>query len=94
MSDDRMKRLLIEQRRRMVATILGHAEREVYAYLSPEEQRAFRKKVLDALDAYHCLMLDIVGASHDENTLIEAETLELLRDVRDELRNRREESVA
>lgn len=85
-----MRRLMFEQRRRTVATILGHAEREVYCYLDPEEQKQFRRKVLDAVDSYHQLMLDILGATSDPNVLVEAETLELLRNVRDELRANRE----
>ncbi|MFP5369100.1 MAG: hypothetical protein ACLGIS_20240, partial [Actinomycetes bacterium] len=35
---------------RLVATILGHAERELYSGMTKEEQRTFRRKVLDVFD--------------------------------------------
>lgn len=92
MSEDPMRKLLWAQRRRAVATILGHAEREVYCYLEPEEQKQFRKKVIEAVDSYHELMLDVLGSTADPYTLIEPDTLQLLADVRDELRKSRDQA--
>lgn len=85
MADDALRKLLVAQRKRLVASVLGHAERELYPRLSADQQKAFRSKVLGAVDAYHDLMLDVLGASEDPTTLLNAEAIALLRDVRAQL---------
>ncbi len=85
MASDDIRRLLVSQRRRLVGTILGFAERELYGDLTDEQKLGFRTKVLNAVDAYHELTLDIIGATNDPNEIINTEALELLRDIRDQL---------
>lgn len=53
------------RRDRAVATILGHLEREVYGYLSVNEQRECRSVVLSAIDAYHDAVLDLAKSEED-----------------------------
>lgn len=84
-AEDSLRRLLGVQRKRLLASILGYAERELYADLTEQQQKAFRSKVLDAVAAYHDLMLDILGAAHDDQELVNVEAMELLRDVRAQL---------
>ncbi len=84
MAEDTLRRLLDVQRRRLVASIMSHAERELYPDLTPDQQKAFRSKVLSAVGSYHDVMLDILG-TRDETELINLEAIELLRDVRDRL---------
>ncbi len=86
MASESLRRLLETQRKRLLAAILGYAERELYPDLTEHQQRVFRGKVLDSVSAYHALMLDILGAANDGTELINVEAMELLRDVRDELR--------
>jgi len=87
-SADPLRRLLIVQRRRLVATFLGYAEANVYPLLSQEQADKFRTEFLDAVGAYHELMLDIVQANDDETVIINAEAMALLRDIRADLRRR------
>ncbi len=85
MTEDRLRKLLVVQRRRLVGTILGFAERELYPQISKDQQQAFRAKVLTAVEGYHDLVMDIVGVAEDDNVIINAEALELLRDIREQL---------
>lgn len=77
-----LRRLLGIQRRRLVATFLGYAEKNVYPHLGEQECERFRNEFLDAVGAYHELMLDILGASDDGTVLVNAEAMKLLRDIR------------
>jgi hypothetical protein len=55
-----IKDFLKARRDRAVGSILGHAEREIYPQLTTEQQRAMRQVTLDALNAYHDSVLDLV----------------------------------
>jgi hypothetical protein len=83
MSDD-LRRLLNLQRRRLVGSLMGHAERELYPDLTEQQRKAYRDNTLASVDAYHEVMLDILGA-RDPNELVNAEAIDLLREVRDAL---------
>jgi hypothetical protein len=83
---DALRRLLVVQRRRLVAAVLNHAERELYPSLSGPQREAFRTKFISAVDAYHDLMLDILGSSQ-EDQVVNVEAMELLRDIRAQLEN-------
>ncbi len=80
-----MRRLLVTQRRRLVAAVLNHAEKEVYPHLSGPQREAFRTKFISAVDAYHDLMLDVLGSTQDDQ-VVNVDAIELLRDIRDPLR--------
>lgn len=82
--DEALRKLLVGQRRRLIASVLGHAERELYPDLSSEQAKAFRAKVLAAVDSYHDLMLDILGAT-DPDEMVNAAAMVLLAEVRVEL---------
>ncbi len=66
MSDDIVTRLLVEQRKRTVAAVLGHLEREVFAYLPPEVQRDTREKIRSAIDGFSDVMRDLIKVSRDD----------------------------
>lgn len=83
MSDGGMvKRLVIEKRKRVVATILGHAEREFLRNgdISREQYEAFRTTTLGAIDAWHDLMLDILKIG-DEDMMRNDHAVQLLERV-------------
>ena len=81
MADDIIRRLAIEQRKRLVAGILNSAEKSAWwSRLRPEEQRAFRDKVLDSVGVYHDFMLDVIKVSDDDP--INEHALTLLEQVR------------
>lgn len=82
--EDPLRQLLGVQRRRLVAGVLRHAEQEIYPQLTPGQREAFRAKFITMVDAYHDLMLDILGCSRSDQ-LVNVEAIELLRDIRDRL---------
>lgn len=77
-----VKRLIIEKRKRVIATILGHAEREFLktGKISRDEFETFRSATLLAIDTWHDLMLDILKIS-DEDMMRNEHAVELLERV-------------
>ena len=55
---------------------------------SPEAE-AFRDKVLASIGAYHDTCLDMLKASVDDGAVVNAEALELLRDIHGKVNGRR-----
>jgi hypothetical protein len=75
-----------EQRKRLVGTILGHAEREFYADLTVEQQHAFRIKVLVAAGSFSDFLIDVVrGVS--QGTWVNDEVIGLLAEINNQVRN-------
>lgn len=73
--------LMVEQRKRMVAGIMNHAEKSGWwAKLRPEEQRAFRGKVLDSTGVFTDLCRDLVKVT-GAGSAVNDEALELIREV-------------
>jgi len=87
MSSDFVRNLLIEQRKRVISSILTHAERNMFEGMSLPQQRAFREKVLASVGAYHDTCLDILKASVNDGSVVNAEALELLRDIHTQVRH-------
>lgn len=81
MSSDFVRNLLIEQRKRLVGSVMTHAEKNLFDKMTPTEQRAFREKILSSVGAYHDTCLDILKASVNDGSVVNAEALELLRDI-------------
>lgn len=77
-----VKRLIIEKRKRVVATILGAAERDFLrtGKITREEYEGFRTTALLAIDAWHDLMLDILKIS-DEDMMRNEHAVDLLERV-------------
>lgn len=63
--DNSLVRLVGERRKRLVASILGHAEREFFDQLTPIQQREFRGKVLTSIDEFADMMRDILKVAHE-----------------------------
>lgn len=57
--------LAAEQRKRLVASILGQAERTFKQKLTPREWADFRDKVMDSIGTYHDFLLDVIKVSRD-----------------------------
>jgi hypothetical protein len=83
MADNHLARLVAERRKRLVASILGHAEREFYAQLTPEQQTTFRRKTLGAVDEFCDLMRDILKIS-GEDVVLNQHALDLLNALHDQ----------
>lgn len=66
MAEDMIKRLVSEQRKRVVGSIMGAAEQSAWwNKISPVEQRAFRQKVLDSIGVFYDFILDIIKVGAD-----------------------------
>lgn len=77
MADTQIQKLITRRRQRLVASILGHAEREFYAQLTPAQQRAFREKTLASIDEFCDLMRDVLKVASDD-VVLNDHALELL----------------
>lgn len=82
MGDNQLARLIGERRKRLVATILGHAEREFFDLLSPEQQQDFRRKTLTAIDEFTDLMRDVLKITADD-VMVNSHALDLLQALHD-----------
>lgn len=65
-----VREFLKNRRDRVLGTILGNAERQIWPKLTQPEREAFRNIVIDAVNSYHDSVLDLVksddGARNDE----------------------------
>lgn len=75
-------RLLSEQRKRMVGSILGALEEVAKPRCTPAEWDHLRTKVLDSVGVFYDLCRDVIKIS-DEDSLVSAEGLALIRSVHD-----------
>jgi len=65
-SDD-VRRLAVQQRRRLVATILSAAENSAWwGQLTPKAKDDYRTKVLTAINTYHDFMLDVITVGDED----------------------------
>lgn len=81
MVDDIVKRLAGEQRKRLIAGLLGAAEHSTWwNKITREEQRTFRDKVLASAGTYHDFMLDVIKVGHEDMT-VNAHAIELIEAV-------------
>lgn len=85
MAQTQMGRLIGERRKRLVASILGHAEREFFAQLTPQQQREFRAKVLGSVDEFADLMRDVLKIT-GEDVILNDHALQLLEALHDQQR--------
>lgn len=79
---DQMGRLIGERRKRLVATIMGHAEREFFDKLTPQQQQDFRRKTLSAIDDFADLMRDVLKIT-GEDVMVNSHALDLLQSIHD-----------
>ena len=84
-----IKGLLSEQRKRVVAGILGHAESAVWwPRLSAAEQQGLRSQVLSSVNAMHDVTLDLLKvATGDGGVLISEDAVRLIQDTYDRTRS-------
>lgn len=80
-----VERLLQEQRGRLVASIMQHAEREIYPKLTVQQQVAFRRKVLESVGVFYDFCRDALRASsavsESEGVAINEEAMRLLGEI-------------
>lgn len=81
-----------EQRGRLVASILSHAEREIYPKLSAAECKAFREKVLSSVGVYHDFVLDCLHAASD-GAVVNEDAMLVLRSIQTHLARDRQQGA-
>lgn len=82
MAESQMLRLLTERRRRLVASIMGYAERELFDQLSTKQQQDFRRKTLTSIDEFCDLIRDVIKIS-TQDAAVNDHALELLESLHD-----------
>lgn len=80
------KSLLGESRKRMVGSLMGYIEKEVYPHLNKQQQQDLRAKLLLSVGAYHDVCIDMIKASVADGVITNEYLLEALYDLRDEVR--------
>lgn len=88
MAHDFARALAVEQRRRLVGSLMEFAERQLYPHLTRELQQAFRQKVMQSVGSYHDLMLDMLKASINDGSVVNEEALSLLEEIHGLVRDR------
>lgn len=81
MSNEFVRNLAVEQRKRLVGTLMEYAERNLYGHLNQAQQRAYREKVLQAVGAYHDMVLDVLKASVSDGSVTNQVALEMLAEI-------------
>lgn len=76
-----VRALAVEQRKRLVASLMEYAERNLYPSMTGDARRAYRDKVLASVGVYHDMMLDVLRASMSDDVLVNEEALGLLRSI-------------
>jgi hypothetical protein len=85
-SSDFVKNLLIEQRKRLLGTVLGHVDRELASSLTPRQKADLRDKVMAAVGVYHDTCLDMLKASVDDGIIPNAELLSVLESLHSDVK--------
>jgi uncharacterized protein YutE (UPF0331/DUF86 family) len=85
-----VRNMLVEQRKRLVGTVMTYVEKEVYPKLTEMERRALRKRILTAVDSYHDVCLDMLKASVDDGLLLNDEAARLLARLNTEIASLKE----
>lgn len=75
-----VRKLLGEQRKRVVASVLTSIESHVNGRLNDEEMADLRRQVLGALNGYHDTCLDILKSSVNDGMEVNEEALRLIAD--------------
>jgi hypothetical protein len=86
MSSDFVRALLTEQRKRLVATILGYIERNVSYKLTSDERLDLRDEIKDAINNYHDCVLDCLKASVNDGGMFNEHALVMLTKMNEQLR--------
>lgn len=77
---------LLERRmKRCIATILSAKERDIDRYIPDDVANAFRKTILDQINEFYCLVVDIYNQNINQEFL---EMLEMVEDIHGILTNR------
>jgi hypothetical protein len=74
--DDQIKTLLAKRRDRTIAIMLGFKERSCDQYLPQEVRVELRKVILDQINDFYELMLDLMNSVDDGSVMLNQEYLD------------------
>jgi hypothetical protein len=81
MAEDMVRRLVSEQRKRLVAGLMNAVEAQPwYSRLTPSEKATYRQDVLSRVGVYHDFMLDVIKVN-GEDTVVNGHALDLIEQV-------------
>jgi len=80
-SNEFVRNLLGEQRKRLTGAIMTHAEQTFYERLSVKERNEFRDKVLSSISQYHDTVLDILKSSVDDGFMVNEDALRMIAQI-------------
>lgn len=83
-----VRNVLVEQRKRLVGTVMSHLEANVYPKLTVTERKELRDKVLTAVGAYHDICLDMLKASVTDGSVVNEEAVRLMAELNHRLQQR------
>jgi hypothetical protein len=78
--------MLGESRKRLVGSLMGYLEKEVYPKLSQPERDDLRIKVLTSVGAYNDTCRDMIKASVDDGMITNEYILQAIYDIHDEIK--------
>ena len=82
MADSQVKKLAVEQRKRLIAGLLNAVEQSPwYKTLSEDQRRTYRTEVMTRVGTYHDFMLDVIKVASDDDAIVNERALELLEQV-------------
>jgi len=90
MMTDVSRNMLMEQRRRLVGSVMEYVEKNIYKYLPEDERKKLREKMLASIGVYHDVMLDLVRAlAGTDEAVVNEHALLLLQQIHAEVRSLR-----
>lgn len=79
MAESQVKKLAVEQRKRLIAGLLNCVESQPWwKSLTDQQRRDYRSEVMTRVGIYHDFMLDVIKVASDDDALVNERALELL----------------
>lgn len=79
--NEQIKALLGKRRDRSIAILLGYKEREVDTYLPPQVRSDLRKNVLDQINDFYDLALDVLNSLDSDAVVLNEEYLKRIDEI-------------
>ena len=82
MADSQVRKLAVEQRKRLIAGLLNCVESQPwYRQLTEQQKREYRGEVMTRVGIYHDFMLDVIKVASDDELAVNEKALQLLEQV-------------
>jgi len=81
MGSNTYRDLLSRRKDRIIAVILGFKDAEVDEYLPMDVSRGLRSAILDGINEYHDLVMDILKSMENESLVINEDFISRLEDL-------------